>query len=345
MTDTERSIDMNRSWRLDHRPDSDPADGNLSLHREALPSMGEGDILVRNIYLSIDPTHRIWMSDIDQYMDPVELGEVMRGGTIGVVEQSRSPKFQPGDIVTGQGGWQDYCAISGRMVRKIDRAPDLPLTAYMGPLGNIGATAYFGLLDIGQPRPGETVVVSAAAGAVGSLVGQIAKLIGCRVVGIAGSDEKCAWLTDDLGFDASVNYKKGAILDTLAAACPEGIDVYFDNVGGEILDAALTLINLNARIATCGLISTYNDLEQGGQGPKMYRNVLMKRATIRGFIVSDFLRRYPEAFAAIGHWMRIGALQYRVDVRDGLENAPEVLKLLFSGQHDGKLIVQVSEEP
>ncbi|RED17365.1 NADP-dependent oxidoreductase [Parasphingopyxis lamellibrachiae] len=345
MTDTGRSPDTNRSWRLDRRPDSDPADGNLRLHREGLPEIADGEILVRNVYLSIDPTHRIWMSDIDQYMDPVELGDVMRGGTIGVVEQTRSSRLSVGDIVTGQGGWQDYCALSARMVRKIELASGLPLTAYMGPLGNIGATAYFGLLEIGKPRPGETVVVSAAAGAVGSLVGQIAKLMGCHVVGIAGSDEKCAWLTDDLGFDASVNYKSGSIYDTLEAACPNGIDVYFDNVGGEILDTALTLINLNARIATCGLISTYNDLEQGGQGPKMYRNVLMKRATIRGFIVSDFLRRYPEAFAAIRHWLRIGALQYRVDVREGLEHAPDVLKLLFSGRHDGKLIVKISEEP
>lgn len=335
----------NRVWRLTARPESDRIDDALELETEAVPAAPEDGLLVRNIYLSIDPTHRIWMSEIDQYMDPVEIGEPMRGGTIGVVKKSNAEGFSPGDIVTGQGGWQDYVAISAKMVRRIDRASNLPLSAYMGPLGNIGATAYFGLFEIARPRPGETVVVSAAAGAVGSLVGQMAKIMGCRVVGTAGSPEKCAWLVDDLGFDAAINYKDGDLIKALRETCPGGIDVYFDNVGGAMLDAVLALINLNARIAVCGLISTYNDLEQGGGGPAMFRNVLMKRATIQGFIVSDFLRRYPEAFAAIGQWLETGLLQYRVDIRQGLESAPDVLKLLFTGDHSGKLIVQLSEEP
>lgn len=333
----------NRRWILANRPQTEVERDLLTFEDAALPEPGEGEVLVRNIYLSIDPTHRIWMSDVDQYMEPVAIGDVMRGGTLGVVEASRAKGLAVGDIVTGQGGWQDYIAISGKAVRRVVPC-NLPLTAFMGPLGNIGATAYFGLFEVARPRPGETVLVSAAAGAVGSLVGQMAKIMGCRVVGIAGSAEKCAWITDDLGFDAAVNYREADLVGAISAACPDGVDVYFDNVGGRILDAALTLINQGARIAVCGLISTYNEIEQGG-GPAMFRNVLMKRARIEGFIVSDYWRRYPEAFAAIGHWIGKGLLKYRVDVRDGLENAPEILKLLFSGAHDGKLLVRVSDEP
>lgn len=299
-------------------------------------------MLVRNLYLSIDPTHRIWMSDVDQYMPPVELGDVMRGGTLGVVEESRSAILAPGDFVTGRGGWQDYYVESARAVSRIERAPNLPLTAYLGPLGNIGATAYFGLFEVGRPRPGSTVVVSAAAGAVGSLVGQMAKLVGCRVVGIVGSKAKAEWITE-LGFDAALNYRESNILEALREACPEGIDLYFDNVGGEILDAALTLVNVNAVVVVCGLISTYASIETP-IGPRMFRNVLMKRVRIEGFIVSDYLKRYPEAFAAISHWLAAGLLQYRVDVKDGLETAPDVLKLLFSGEHQGKLIVKVAAD-
>ena len=300
-------------------------------------------MLVRNLYLSIDPTHRIWMSDVDQYMPPVELGDVMRGVTLGVVEESRSHVLAPGDFVTGRGGWQDYYVESARAVSRIERAPNLPLTTYLGPLGNIGATAYFGLFEVGRPRPGSTAVVSAAAGAVGSLVGQMAKLMGCRVVGIVGSKAKAEWITE-LGFDAALNYRESNILESLREACPEGIDLYFDNVGGEILDAALTLVNVNAVVVVCGLISTYSSIESP-TGPRMFRNVLMKRVRIEGFIVSDYLKRYPEAFAAISHWLAAGLLQYRVDVKDGLEIAPDVLKLLFSGEHQGKLILKVAAEP
>lgn len=334
----------NRRWILDNRPAD--ASGGEPLRLETVPmqSPGEGEVLVRNIYLSIDPTHRIWMSDVDQYMPPVDVGAVMRGITLGVVEQSRSDRLNVGDLVVGRGGWQDYYVDQARLLARAERSASLPMVANLGPVGNIGATAYFGLFEVGRVQPGQTVVVSAAAGGVGSLVGQMAKIFGCRVIGIVGSDDKAVWITGDLGFDAAVNYKTENVLDALRAACPDGIDLYFDNVGGDILDAALTLINVGATIVVCGLISTYGEIEQAG-GPRMFRNVLMKRVRVQGFIVSDYLKRYPEAFAAIRHWIASGLLKYRIDVRDGLENAPDVLKLLFSGDHQGKLVVKVSEEP
>lgn len=334
----------NRRWILDRRPGPSVAGDPLRLDIEPIPVPEHDELLVRNIYLSIDPTHRIWMSDVEQYMPPVALGDVMRGITLGVVEKSTTEGYRPGDLVIGQGGWQDYHVTKARALSRVEAAPDVPLVTYLGPLGNIGATAYFGLFEIGRPRPGETVVVSAAAGAVGSLVGQMAKLTGCRVVGIVGSDEKAEWITNELGLDAAINYKNTNVLQSLRSACPEGIDLYFDNVGGDILDAALTLVNVNARVVVCGLISTYGNIEEGG-GPRMFRNVLMKRLRVEGFIVSDYRKRYSEAFAAIRHWMNIGLLKYRVEVKDGLENAPDVLRLLFSGLHQGKLVVKISPEP
>jgi NADPH-dependent curcumin reductase CurA len=324
---------INRRWVLTRRPDRELAEGDLTFTQDTAPTAADGAVLVRNIYLSIDPTHRIWMSDVDQYMTPVGIGSVMRGLTVGVVEQSCTPALQVGDIVSGLGDWQDYFVARPKALTRIEPHPNLPLSAYLGPLGSPGATAYFGLLDIGRPRPGETVVVSAAAGAVGATVGQIAKLMACRVVGIAGSDAKCRWICDELGFDAAVNYRSGNLLQSLRDACPRGIDVYFDNVGGEVLDAALTLLNLHARIVACGLISTYNRIEESA-GPR-----------IEGFIVSDYWSRFPEAFAAIGAWLEAGLLEFRMDVREGLETAPAALKLLFSGANTGKLVVRVSPDP
>lgn len=337
------SAALNRRWVLARRPLGELAEGDLLFRQDPRPVPSDGEALIRNVYLSIDPTHRIWMSDVDQYMKPVRIGDVMRGLTLGVVEQSRTEGLNEGDSVSGLGDWQDYYVARPKAVTRIEPRQNLPLTAYLGPLGSPGATAYFGLFDIGRPRPAETVVVSAAAGAVGTAVGQMAKLIGCRVIGIAGSEAKCRWIVEDLRFDAAVNYRTGDLLDALHRVCPRGIDVYFDNVGGEMLDAALALVNLHARIVVCGLISTYNRLEESS-GPRMFRNVLMKRARIEGFIVSDYWSRFPEDFAAIGHWLETGQLKFRIDVRAGLETAPEALKLLFSGANTGKLIVQISEE-
>ena len=334
---------VNRQWKLMHRPVGDIRQGDLQLVESAVPVPGPGQMLVRNIYLSLDPTNRIWMSDMDQYMPPVEIGDVMRGGTIGVVEKSNNPAFQPGDIVQPLDlGWQDYVVTS--MAQKLMVTPDLPILAYMSALGMTGMTAYFGLLDIGKPKPGETVVVSAAAGAVGSIAGQIAKLKGCRVVGLAGSDEKCRWVVEDLGFDACINYRTENVLEALKRECPKGIDVYFENVGGEILDAVLTLINLEARIPLCGLISTYN-ADGPVPGPYMFRNILMKRALIKGFIVIDYFPRIGEFMQDMPGWVASGKIKWRVDVVQGLENAPTALQKLFTGGNTGKLVVQIGPEP
>lgn len=334
---------VNRQWKLMHRPIGDIRQGDLQLVESAVPKPGPGEMLVRNIYLSLDPTNRIWMSDMDQYMPPVEIGDVMRGGTVGVVEQSNHPGFQPGDIVQPMmAGWQDYVVTS--MAQKLMVTPELPILAQMTALGMTGVTAYFGLLDIGKPKPGETVVVSAAAGAVGSIVGQIAKIKGCRVVGLAGSDDKCRWVVDELGFDACINYKAENVLEALKRDCPNGIDIYFENVGGEILDAVLTLINLEARIPLCGLISTYN-AEGPVPGPYMFRNILMKRALVKGFIVIDYLPRIAEFAAEMGPWVASGQIKWRADVAMGLENAPAALNKLFTGGNTGKLLVQIGPEP
>ncbi|MCC6919299.1 MAG: NADP-dependent oxidoreductase [Alphaproteobacteria bacterium] len=334
---------VNRQWILKKRPVGDVAPGDLELVETPVPVPGDGEMLVRNIYLSLDPTNRIWMSDMDQYMPPVEIGDVMRGGTIGVVEASNNPAFKPGDIVQpAMAGWQEYVVTSA--AGKVAASKDTPMLAYMSGLGGTGATAYFGLLDIGKPKPGETVVVSAAAGAVGSIVGQIAKLKGCRVVGLAGSDDKCKWVVNDLGFDACINYKKENVLEALRRECPKGIDVYFENVGGEILDAVLTLVNLEARIPLCGLISMYN-ADGPVPGPYMFRNILMKRVLVKGFIVIDYLPRWGEFMRDMSEWIAAGKVKWRVDVAQGLENAPEVMQKLFTGGNTGKLVVQIGPEP
>lgn len=335
---------MNQQLRLAARPSGEVEDSDFSWHEEAVPPLADGQLLVRNVYLSIDPTNRIWMSDIDQYLPPVEIGEVMRGMTLGVVEESRHPGFAAGDLVSGVLGWQRYAVTDGEGLGKLPRGVPLPLTAFMAVLNHIGATAYFGLLDITKPQPGETVVVSAAAGAVGSLVGQIAKIQGCRVVGIAGSAEKCRWITEELGFDAAIDYKSEDVGKMLDVCCPNGIDVYFDNVGGAILDAVLARINLRARISLCGLISGYN-AKAPVPGPYNYGNILMKRARVEGFIILDYIPRFDEAMKPLGQWLAEGRLKYRIDVVEGLDQAPAALRRLFTGGNVGKLAVKVSDEP
>ncbi len=334
----------NRQWQLAARPDGAISPDNFSWHAERIPSPEDGHILVRNIYLSLDPTNRVWANSTPSYLPAVKIGDVMRGFALGVVEESRHADFKIGDIVQGLFGWQTFALSDGAGVEKIEHDETIPLTAHLGLLGHIGLTAYFGLLDIGKPKSGETVVVSAAAGAVGSLVGQIAKIKGCRVVGIAGSDEKCLWLTDELGFDAAINYKSSSVLRGLKRHCRDGIDVFFDNVGGEILDAALASINLKARIVMCGMISQYN-LDKPMPGPYFLANAITKRARLEGFIVFDYYDRAHEAVKELVAWHSQGKIKYRVDVVKGLENAPESLNRLFDGSNRGKLLVEVLEEP
>jgi NADPH-dependent curcumin reductase CurA len=329
----------NRQWILKKRPVGDIKPGDLELVESPIPVPGPGEILVRTVYLSLDPTNRIWMSDMEQYMPPVELGEVMRGGTLSVVEQSNNPDFKPGDVVNTFTGWQEYAVVP--MAQKMP--PGVPLPAYMSVLGATGATAYFGLLDLGKPQPGETVVVSAAAGAVGSIVGQIAKLKGCRVVGLAGTDEKCAHLVKDFGFDACINYRKENVAAALKRECPNGIDIDFENAGGAILDAVMENLAMKARIVLCGMISQYNAEEQP-RGPAL-TNILMKRARIEGFIILDYLPRFGEFIAEMAPWVMQGKIKYDTTIVKGIEQALPSLDMLFTGKNTGKLLIQVSDEP
>lgn len=331
-------------WCLASRPVGLAKTSDFTWSEVAVPEVMPGQLRVRNVYLSLDPTNRGWINPNPTYMPPVQIGEVVRGLGLGVVEESRNPSFNEGDLVQGLLGWQVYQVSDGEGLSSVPRIPSLPLTAYLGALGHIGLTAYFGLLDIGKPKAGETLVVTAAAGAVGSLVGQIGKMKGCRVVGIAGSDEKCNWLKEDLGFDSTINYKSANIEEALREACPDGIDVDFENVGGRILDTILGQINLRARIVVCGLISQYNATRPVA-GPYNFPNVLIRRARVEGFIVLDYLDRSSEALSEMAEWLVSGKLKYRVEVVQGVESAPTALNKLFDGSHTGKLIVQVSAEP
>jgi NADPH-dependent curcumin reductase len=334
---------VNRQWCLATRPVGAIAESNFEWKQQPLPTLEQGQILVRNIYLSLDPTNRGWLNEGENYLPPVAIGEVMRGFGIGVVEQSRNAKFPEGTLVQGFLGWQDYAIADGTDLNQFQKDPSVPLTAYLGLFNFIGMTAYFGLLDIGKPKAGETLVVSGAAGAVGSLVGQIGKIKGCRVIGIAGSEEKCHWLKDELGFDAAINYKTESVLESLQQHCPDGIDVYFENVGGEILDAVLSLINLRARIVLCGLISQYNATKPV-PGAYNLLNIVTQRAKLEGFIILDYFDRAQEALADLGEWYAQGKIKYRVDAIDGLENAPSAINKLFDGTNQGKLIIKVSQE-
>ncbi len=335
---------ISKRWVLKRRPVGDVSSGDLEYAEAELPPLGDGEALVRTLYLSLDPTNRIWMSDQDQYLPPVQIGDVMRGGGIGVVEQSRSESLKPGDIVNlGLGGWASHAQGNAGGFSKLQSIPGLPLTAFMSVLGGTGLTAWFGMREIGKPQPGETVVISAAAGAVGSIAGQIAKLAGARVIGIAGGKAKCDWLVNELGFDGAIDYKNedvGAALDRL---CPNGIDVDFENVGGAIMQAVIARMNTFGRVVLCGLISTYNK-EGPVEGPEDFARVLMRRLTIKGFIIIDYLHRAGEAMAELVPWVMQGKIKWKAHVEQGLENAPTALGRLFTGDHDGKLVVQVSPE-
>ncbi len=335
----------NKTWILKQRPVGDVAPGDLALEERPLEPLKNGETRARTIYLSLDPTNRIWMSDMDAYLPPVGIGEPMRGGSLAVVTESRFDGLSQGDIVnTGLAAWSEYTTAPGETFNKLPQIPGVPLTAYMGPLGATGMTAYFGLMDIGAPKAGETVVVSAAAGAVGSMVGQIAKIQGCRAVGIAGSDDKCRWLTETAGFDTAINYKSEDVGAALDRHCPDGIDINFENVGGEIMDAVIARLNDFSRMPLCGLISTYNATEPV-PGPYNFSNLLMRRTLVKGFIVIDYLDRFPEGVMQMAQWLMEGKIAFETDIVDGLEHAPASLDRLFTGKNLGKLVVKVSEPP
>jgi NADPH-dependent curcumin reductase CurA len=333
----------NTQVRLASRPSGLPQDSNWEITSEAVPTPGDGELLVRVLYVSLDPAMRGWLNDAPSYVPPVGLGEVMRAGAVGVVAASNNDRFAVGDHVSGTFGIQEYAVSDGAGVVKVDTsAASLP--TYLGALGMPGLTAYFGLLDIGALKEGETVVVSGAAGAVGTVVGQIAKIKGCRVVGIAGGPEKCRWLTEELGFDVTIDYKNDDVRKRLKEATPDRIDVYFDNVGGDILEAALNRLAMRARVVLCGAISQYN-AEGGMAGPRNYMNLLIYRARMEGFLVFDFASRYKEGVEQMAAWMSEGKLTAHEDVAEGtVKDFPATLLRLFRGENLGKLVLKVAAE-
>lgn len=328
----------NRQFRLAARPVGLPKPTDWEFTIEPARAPQDGELLIKTAYLSLDPAMRGWMNEGKSYIPPVKIGAVMRALGVGQVVESRDSAFAVGDYVSSGLNIQDYATLPAKDCTKID--PTLaPLTTYLNVLGMTGMTAYFGLLDVGEPKPGETVVVSGAAGAVGATVGQIAKIKGCRVVGIAGGAEKCAFLINELGFDAAIDYKAGDIRKSLKEACPDGIDVYFDNVGGEILDICLGLINLRARIVICGAISQYNNTT-AIKGPANYLSLLVNRARMQGMVVFDYADRYHLAAQEMATWMHQGKLKSREDIVHGLETFPQALLKLFSGENFGKLVLE-----
>jgi len=333
---------VNRQFRLASRPVGMPVRGNWNFTEEPVGEPKDGEILVKVLYISLDPAMRGWMNEGKSYMPPVGIGEVMRALGAGKVIASKFPGLAAGDFVGGMFGVQEYSLALGRAVSKIE-APADSLPIYIAALGMPGMTAYFGLLDIGRPETGNTVVVSGAAGAVGSIVGQIAKIKGCRVVGIAGGAEKCGYLTRELGFDASIDYKAEDVSAALRKQCPKGIDVFFDNVGGDILDAALANLAPRARIVICGAISQYNNTVPIN-GPSNYLSLLVNRASMTGMVVSDYFSRMPEARAVMAQWIKEGKLKTREHIVEGLQTFPETLLMLFSGKNDGKLIIKVGAD-
>ena len=330
---------QNRQFRLARRPTGLPVREDWNLTTEPVPAPAEGQFVVKVDYISLDPAMRGWMNEGKSYIPPVGLGEVMRAGAAGTVTESRHPGFKAGDAVSGGFGVQEYAVSDGKGVVKVDTRL-APLPVYLGTLGMPGMTAYFGLLEIGKPQAGQTVVVSGAAGAVGTVVGQIAKIKGCRVVGIAGGRDKCDWLVNELGFDAAIDYKSEDVRKALKAAAPAGIDVYFDNVGGDILDAALANLARGARIVICGAISQYNNTTPV-KGPSNYLSLLVNRASMTGMVVFDYADRYAVAAREMAGWMVEGKLKARSDVVEGFETFPETLLKLFKGENTGKLVLKV----
>ena len=334
---------QNKQWILNSFPVGDIKDNDLILKKCELSEVSVGEVLIRNIYLSLDPANRGWMSGKASYVDAMKIGDIMRGGTIGIIEDTKNEKYKKGQLVQYQGGWQEYCISEGKGLRLIPLNTGLELPSFLSVMGMPGITAYFGLLDVLDPKEGETLVVSGAAGAVGSIVSQIAKIKGCQVIGIAGTEEKCNWLLKDCKIDGVINYKAENLKTRLKELCPNGVDMYFDNVGGEITEAVINRLNVGGRISICGQISGYNS-ETLQPGPRNWINILVKRLKVQGFIVFDYQSRAKEAFMDMSKWMAEGKLQHKNHIVDGLENAVSSLKMLFSGANKGKMIIRISKE-
>ncbi len=330
----------NKAWTLAAYLSGLPSADNFRLLESPVPTLGEGEVLVKNLWLSLDPYMLGRMTQQKSYAKGVEIGDVMTGETVGEVVESKHSGFAPGEKVTAPAGWQLYASVKGELLTKIDPSTRVPLSYYLGCLGMPGRTAYFGLNEVGKPKTGETLVVSAASGAVGSVVGQLGKIAGCRVVGIAGGKEKCDYVIGDLGFDVCVDYKAGNLYRDLREACPNGIDIYFDNVGGETLDTVLRLVNTFARIVICGRISGYHASEP--YGIKNLGSVLVNRVRMQGIIVFDWLDRYAEANKALAGYVAQGKLKYRESVLEGIENAPNGLIRLVNGKNFGKQLIKLA---
>jgi len=338
---------ITRQVVLASRPQGEPTDDNFRIVESPLPACGDGEVLVRTIYLSLDPYMRGRMSAAKSYAEPVPIGGVMEGGAVSEVLDSRHEGFKKGDFVVGSTGWQTYALAKGAYLSKIKIDSKIaPLSTAVGVLGMPGMTAYTGLLNIGQPKECETVVVAAASGAVGAIVGQIAKIKGARVVGIAGGKEKCDFVVNELGFDACLDHREDYLAQRLAEACPKGIDVYFENVGGKVAEAVYPLLNNFARVPVCGLIANYNDSAPPpgpNMAPALMRSILTKRLTLRGFIVSDFASQRDDFLKDVTNWISEGKIKYREDIVDGLDNAPRAFQGLLRGENFGKLVVKVAD--
>lgn len=329
---------VNRAYVLAARPQGLPKTGDWRVIEDAAHEPAQGEVLVKTLYLSVDPAMRGWMSDAPSYMPPVAIGEVMRALGVGQVVSSNSAGIAAGDYVSGMLGVQHYACVNARTLTKVD--PSLaPLEKYVSVLGMTGMTAYFGLLSVGEAKSGDSVVISAASGAVGSIAGQIAKISGCRTVGIAGGTDKCRYLRDEMGFDAAIDYRSEDVFAALRQLCPNGIDVYFDNVGGELLDACLGNLAMHARVVICGAVSQYNN-ESGTRGPANYLALLVKRSRMEGFLVSDYAERYPHAVREMAGWIQQGRLRSREEIVDGIDRFPDTLLRLFTGEHLGKLMIR-----
>ena len=334
-----------RRWYFNKPPKKELEKDTLQLREEPIPELKDGEFLLRSIYLSLDATNRLWLGDWDLYMEPIHQGECMKGFMLGEVAKSKNPNFPVGALAAGLAPWSDYSISDGTGFSVMPRIPGLKLADAFGVLAIAGPTALVGLMEIGRPKPGSTVVVTAAAGAVGSLVGQIAKIHGCRAIGIAGGAEKCGWLTSEFGYDHAIDYKKEDVVKRLRELAPGGVDCHFENVGGEMLDAGLTVMKDFGSVVICGLISTYNSTAGDKiPGPYMFRNLIMRRLRVEGFVILDYLDRYPEYQQKLAGWMLEGKLRYRLDIQQGLENGLETLKMLYSGANKGKLLLQIGQE-
>ncbi|PKE30516.1 NADP-dependent oxidoreductase [Rahnella sp. AA] len=343
-----QSQSENRRIVLASRPHGKPVDENFRLEKAPLPQAKDGQLLLRTVWLSLDPYMRGRMSDAPSYAAPVQIGEVMTGGAVSRVVESHSPEFSAGDLVVGSTGWQDYAVADAKAVKKLEGAALKKPSLALGVLGMPGFTAFMGLLDIGEPKPGETLVVAAATGPVGSLVGQIGKIKGCRVIGIAGGEEKCRYAVEHFGFDECLDHRAPDLDQRLKAACPEGIDIYFENVGGAVFDAVLPLLNTKARIPVCGLVSQYNatGLKEGQDRLSLLTStILRKRMRVQGFIIfDDYGHRYPEFSKQMGEWFEAGKVKFREDIVEGLEHAPQAFFGLLEGKNFGKLVVRVGQD-